>query len=69
MVALKPQRTPAGYLKLIFENIVFIWIKKNLHKMVVFVGRVISEQTGPREAKMVSLESQNIPRGPLDINI
>ena len=32
-------------------------------------GGVFYEQTGPHEAKIVSLESQNIPRGHLDINI
>ena len=48
---------------MIFEIIVFIWIKRNLEEMVVFVVRVFSEQTGPHEAKMVSLDPQNIPEG------
>ena len=38
-------------------------------QMVVFVGRVFSEQTGPHEAKMMSLEPQSIPGGHLDNNI
>ena len=54
---------------LIFENIVFIWIKWNLDKWWFSSGGVLSEQTGPHEAKMVSLEPRSIPRGHLDINI
>ena len=37
--------------------------------MMVSSGGVFSEQTGPHEAKMVSLEPQNIPGGHLDIDI
>ena len=32
---------------IIFENIVFIWIKKNLDQMVVFVGRGFLGADGP----------------------
>ena len=69
MVSLEPQSIPGGHLILIFENIVFIWIKYNLDKWWFSSGGVFSEQTGPHEAKMVSLKPQSIPGGHLDIGI
>ena len=69
MGSLEPQSIPGGIWILIFENIVFIWIKRNLDKWWFSSGGVFSEQTGPHEAKMVSLEPQSIPGGHLDINI
>ena len=43
--------------------------KMNLEKWWFSSGGVFSEQTGADEAKMVSLEPQNIPGVHLDINI
>ena len=39
MVSLEPQSIPGDIWILIFENIVFTQVKRNLEEMVVFVGR------------------------------
>ena len=69
MVSLNRRASPGDIWILIFENIVFIQINRNLDKWVFSSGGVFSEQTGPHEAKMVSLEPQSILGGHLDINI
>ena len=69
MVSLEPQRIPGGRLDIIIWNTVFIWIKWNLDKWWFSSGGVFSEQAGPHEAKMVSLEPQNIPGGHLGFEI
>ena len=69
MVSLEPQSIPGGHLDIIFDIIVFIQIKRNLDKWWFSSGGVFSEQTGPHEARMVSLEPQSISGGHLDINI
>ena len=61
--------SPGDIWILIFENIVYIQIKYNLDKWWFSSGGVFSEQMGPHEAKMVSLEPHSIPGGRLDINI
>ena len=43
--------------------------KMNMDKWWFSSGGVFSEQTGAHEAKMVSLEPQNIPGVHLDTNI
>ena len=53
--------SPADNWILIFGNIVFIWNKWNLDKWWFSSKKVFSEQTGPHEVKMLSLEPQIIP--------
>ena len=69
MVSLEPQSIPGDIWILIFENIVFIWNKWNFDKWLFLSGVVFSEQAGPHEAKMISLEPQSIPGGDLNITI
>ena len=69
MVSLEPQSIPGDVWILLFENVVCIHGKMNLDKWWFSSGGVFPEQTGPPEAKVVSLEPQSIPGGHLDINI
>ena len=60
-----PQSKPGDGFLLVFENIVFIYNKRNGG----FVERVFCGQAGPHESKMVSLEPAEHARGTLYISI
>ena len=64
------RRTSSGHIWiLIFENVACTYDKINLDKWWFSLGGVFSEQASAHDAKMVSMEPQNIPGVHLDINI